>query len=237
MNIEGKTVLITGSSGALGSSIAQYLVDAGAKVIGVDIAEGKHTSILCDVTDASALEKKLADLPAIDIVINNAGILHSAPLANIINKDASRFAKAAEDWKRVLDTNLSSAFYVTQLVADKMVRNRTPGIIINMSSVSARGTAGQSAYSASKAGIEALTRVWTKELGAMGIRCVSIAPGYIDTPSTRKAVSEAQLENIAGKVPLKRLGHTEDILHTIAYAIENNYVNGTVLEVTGGLVV
>lgn len=242
MKLEGKTALVTGSSGALGSSIVKYLLDAGAKVVGIDIAENTFshtnlTSIIGDVTNAAVLEQTLTKLSPVDILVNNAGILHSAPLANIINKDSDRFAKAANDWKRVLDTNLSSAFYVTQLIADQMVRNRTHGIIINMSSVSARGTAGQSAYAASKAGIEALTRVWVKELGPMGIRCVAIAPGYIDTPSTRAAVSESQLENIAGKVPLKRLGHTEDILHAIRYAIENNYVNGTILEVDGGLVV
>lgn len=245
MQLAGKTALITGSGGALGSAMVQMLLDFGASVIALDIAPSalthpKLTALTCDVSDAGAVEKAL--LPVlekhnIDILINNAGILHSAPLVNMLNKDANRFAQAAADWQRVINVNLSSAFYVTQLVASHMLGKRTKGVIINMSSVSARGTAGQSAYAASKAGMEALTQVWAKELGPMSVRCVAIAPGYIDTPSTHKAITEAQLQSIKDRVPLKNLGAPENILQAVRYAIENDYVNATTLEVDGGLVV
>lgn len=250
MQIAGKTAIITGAGGALGSAICNHLLENGAKaIIAIDNNEEalrafispKIHSLCCDLTNFSALEKQLLPVlsahPDIEIVINNAGILHSAPLANFINKDSERFAKAAVDWRQVLDVNLSSAFYVTQLVADHMLRRRSKGIIINMSSISAKGTAGQSAYAASKAGINALTQVWAKELSPMGIRSVAIAPGYIDTPSTRKAVSDAQLEAIKNRVPLGHLGEIDHILQAVMFAITNDYVNGTILEIDGGLLV
>ncbi len=241
MLIEGKTALVTGAAGALGNAMVQTLIEGGAKaVIGLDLQkiEGdKIISATCDLSDAAAVEATLTPLLAehtVDILINNAGILHSAPLVNMVNKDTARFAQAASDWQRTINVNLSSAFYVTQMVADQMAKKRTKGVIINMSSVSSGGNAGQSAYSASKAGIESLTKVWAKELSPMGIRSVAIAPGYINTPSTHKAVSESQLAAITDKIPLKRLGEAENILQAMCFVIENDYVNATTIEVDGG---
>ncbi|MDX1975383.1 MAG: SDR family NAD(P)-dependent oxidoreductase [Rickettsiales bacterium] len=244
MQITGKVALVTGAGGALGAAIVSQLVAAGASVIALDKNEqglkalpAGVTAIACDVADSVAVENALADVPPVDILINNVGILHSAPLVNIVNKDDARFAQAAEQFRQVMDVNLLSVFYVTQIIADRMARERKKGIIVNISSVSARGNAGQSAYAASKAGMNALTAVWAKELGMLGIRCAAIAPGYIDTPSTRKAVSEAQLQAITDKVPLKKLGDTSHILQAIRFVIDNDYVNGTVIDVDGGLVV
>jgi len=248
MQLAGKTVLVTGAGGALGSAMVRMCVDAGAQVIALDkdaaalgnLPKENLTTVICDLTDAKALEAALSPMIAnmtVDVLINNAGILHSAPLVNILNRDANRFADNAAAFERVVAANLSSVFFITQLVADQMLRKRTKGIIINMSSVSANGNAGQSAYSASKAGVNAMTSVWAKELGQMGIRVVAIAPGYIDTPSTHKAVSGAQLEAIADAVPLKKLGTVEHILQAVQFAIANDYVSGTVIEVDGGLTV
>jgi 3-oxoacyl-[acyl-carrier protein] reductase len=249
MSIEKKTACITGAGGALGSAMVRMLIDAGAAhIIALDkntaalapLKSGKVTTIGCDATDSAALEKNLADSFAkhsIDILINNAGILHSAPLVNMLSKEPARFATAAADWKQVIEANLSSVFYVTQLVANHMAKKRTKGVIVNISSVAAQGTAGQSAYAASKAGVNALTQVWAKELGPVGIRCVAVAPGYIDTASTHKALGSAQLKAVIEKVPLKRLGTVENLLSAVRFAIENDYVNGTILEVDGGLVV
>jgi 3-oxoacyl-[acyl-carrier protein] reductase len=118
-----------------------------------------------------------------------------------------------------------------------MLIKRTKGVVVSVSSISARGNAGQSAYAAAKAGVNALTVTWAKELGPMGLRFVAIAPGFIDTPSTRDALSDAILAKLKLKVPLRRLGDLESVYLAVAYAIENNYVNGTVLEVDGGLVI
>jgi Dehydrogenases with different specificities (related to short-chain alcohol dehydrogenases) len=114
--------------------------------------------------------------------------------------------------------------------------NRIKGVIVNISSVSARGNAGQTAYSAAKSGLESMTRVWSKELGAFRIRAVSIAPGFIDTESTRSAVSEKILEDIRLNVPLKRLGAEKEISDFVITALENDYLNGAVIALDGGLV-
>jgi len=246
MEISGKTALVTGACGALGSAICSMLKDSGiAKVYAVDINEdalkrmagGPIEPYWCDISNPAAVEQCLKNTPEIDILINNAGILHSAPLVNIMNKDENRFVEASLAWQQVVGTNLSSAFYVTQQVADRMVRSRIKGVIVNISSISAAGTPGQSAYAAAKAGLDALTNVWAKELGPLGIRTVAVAPGYTDTPSTHKALTANQLETITGRIPLKKLGEVEHILQAVRFAIENDYVNGTVLEIDGGLVV
>jgi 3-oxoacyl-[acyl-carrier protein] reductase len=248
MHLAQKTALVTGAAGALGSAMVNMLLEGGAQtVIALDkneaaLATSRQPGVLpvsCDATEPLALEQRLlgtlAQHPSVEILINNAGLLHSAPLVNVLNRDPARFSDAAAGWQEVLSANLSSVFYVTQLVADHMIRRRTKGVIINMSSISARGNAGQSAYAASKAGVGALTQVWAKELGLLGIRCVAIAPGYIDTPSTRNAMPATQLRAIEERVPLKRLGNTTSVLQAVRFAIENDYVNGTILEVDGGL--
>ncbi len=248
MNLTDKCVLITGAAGELGSAMVYALLDAGAgRIIACDIHAEKLRlfkdervyPLVCDVSDAEAVYDALHALPAeveaIDILINNVGILHSDLLVNLFEHSKDIYLQKAADWQRVMDINLSSAFYLSQCVASLMVKKRTKGVLINMSSVSAQGNAGQSVYAASKAGMEALTRVWAKELGGLGIRSVAIAPGYIDTPSTRSAVSKEQLNNIAGNIPLKKLGSAEHIIQTMLFAIENDYVNGTVLHIDGGL--
>jgi 3-oxoacyl-[acyl-carrier protein] reductase len=110
-------------------------------------------------------------------------------------------------------------------------------VIVNISSVSAKGNAGQSAYSAAKAGLEALTKVWAKELAPLGIRCFAIAPGFCDTESTHKAISERMLQETVGRVPIKRLGTAQEIASFVIAGIENDFLNGKILEVDGGLVV
>ena len=124
---------------------------------------------------------------------------------------------------------------MTVNVADKMVRSRSKGVIINISSISSYGNAGQSAYSAAKAALNALTVTWSKELGMFGIRCVAIAPGFIDTTSTRAALTEAKIKTYSNATPLGRLGKTDELLHAVVFIIENDFYNGTILNLDGGL--
>ena len=109
--------------------------------------------------------------------------------------------------------------------------------VVTISSVSAGGNAGQSAYSAAKAGVNALTAVWAKELGPLGIRVVAVAPGFTETDSTKEAVSETTLREIVKKVPLRRLGRPEEIADGVLSVIRNDFFNGKVLELDGGLIV
>jgi len=168
-------------------------------------------------------------------LINNAGVIHSQPLVNMLAKGDR--VHSHDDWRRILAANLDSVFLVTGRVVDRMLSKRTKGVVVSVSSIAAKGNAGQSAYAAAKAGVNALTMTWAKELGAMGLRFVSVAPGFIDTPSTNAALSEATITKLKQQVPLRRLGDLESVYQAIRYAIENEYVNGTVLDVDGGLVI
>jgi 3-oxoacyl-[acyl-carrier protein] reductase len=139
-------------------------------------------------------------------------------------------------WDAVLSSCLSSAFYVTACTAPQMVRCGKKGVIINISSICSRGNAGQAAYSAAKGGLNSLTMALAKELGPMGIRVVAVAPGYFDTTSTRKHVPVAKLEEITRSIPLKRLGKVDEVASAVRFILANHYVNGTIIELDGGLV-
>jgi 3-oxoacyl-[acyl-carrier protein] reductase len=125
---------------------------------------------------------------------------------------------------------------VTACTVPQMIGSGKKGVIINISSICSRGNVGQAAYSAAKGGLNSLTAALAKELGPMGIRVVALAPGYFDTASTRKQVPAAKLKEITGSVPLKRLGKIEEVLSAVKFILTNQYLNGTVIELDGGLV-
>lgn len=246
MNLEGAVIVVTGGASGLGYGIAEALVQHSARPIILDRdGQALHAAgeaLQCptysiELTDPEQVDKTVAEICAAHGVpqglINNAGILRSAPLLNLLNREQPRHT--LELWHEVLDINLTAVFLMTRAVAEQMVRKRVRGVIISMSSISARGNAGQSAYSAAKAGVEALTRVWAKELGPLGLRFAAIAPGFIDTPSTRAALTEETLEHWKRKTPLRRLGRVEDVAQAALYILENDMITGTVLEVAAGL--
>ena len=136
----------------------------------------------------------------------------------------------------MLSSCLTSAFHVTACTVPQMVRSRKRGVIVNISSVCSRGTAGQAAYSSAKAGLNGLTAALAKELGPLGIRVVALSPGYLDTVSTRDHMSAAKLKEIQRSIPLKRLGAIEEVVSTVKFVLANEYINGTVIELDGGLV-
>jgi 3-oxoacyl-[acyl-carrier protein] reductase len=138
-------------------------------------------------------------------------------------------------WNKVIATNLSSVFYMTVNVAEKMVLSRTKGVIVNIGSVGASGNPGQSPYSASKAAVNALTAVWAKELGPLGIRVACVAPGFTRTNTTITAIGENVLQEWVKKVPIKRLGEISEIVDAILFVIRNDFVNGKIIPVDGGL--
>lgn len=249
MDVRNKKVILTGGVRGLGRAIVEKLAAKGAKVTVFDLntlglAElGRRLDgvncVECDVSDYDQVVAKTAqyhdEFGAADVLVNNAGILYSAPLIRI---SASGIEKhEVEMWDKVLAADLSSVFYMTACVVEQMVATRTKGVIVNISSVSAAGNPGASAYSAAKAGVNALTAAWAKELGPLGIRVVAVAPGFADTESTKKAVSEAALKETIKKVPLRRLGHPEEIAAGVLSVIENDFFNGKVFELDGGLVI
>jgi 3-oxoacyl-[acyl-carrier protein] reductase len=246
MDIKGTNVLITGGASGLGRTIVLSLIEGGAKVFVLDIDEPGMEELMeyesvncvkCDITQPQQIEIAMhqvyGDGRKIHALINNAGVLHSEPMFSLM---AEQKRHRLDSWNQVMAVNLTAPFVISNNVIEHMATNRIKGVIINMSSVSARGNPGQTAYSAAKSGLEAMTRVWSKELGAYGIRAVAIAPGFIDTASTRRTVPEKILDDIRLKVPLKKLGAETDIAKLVIAALENDYLNGSVIAVDGGIV-
>jgi 3-oxoacyl-[acyl-carrier protein] reductase len=244
--LEGKTCIVTGGASGLGLEIVNQLTAAGAKAAVFDLDEKGLAALAdragvsaykCDVTNEAQIEETVAKVAAqgkIDVLVNNVGILFSAPLISFGPSGLKKHDSSM--WDKVIATNLSSAFYTSKHVAEAMMQKRTKGVIVNISSVSANGNAGQSAYSAAKAGIEALTKVWAKELAPMGIRCFAVAPGFCDTDSTHAALNQKVLDDTVGRVPLKRLGKANEIASFVVAGIQNDFLNGRVLQIDGGLV-
>lgn len=245
MEIKDKCFCVTGGANGLGKSISQAILSEGGHVIILDHDsdslnlfknESKILPILCDLTDERQITQALVEatsiFPKIHGLINNAGILYSEPLIKLTEKNARH---SVEKWQRVIDINLKTPFIMASHFAEHMISKRIKGVIVNISSISAQGNIGQSAYSAAKAGLEAMTKVWAKELGVFGIRSFAIAPGFFDTASTVNIVKPNLLNDIKNKVPLKRLGRENEIAHAVISSINNDYINGTILEVNGGL--
>jgi 3-oxoacyl-[acyl-carrier protein] reductase len=197
------------------------------------------TCVECDVSDhervINATGQYHEKFGAADVLINNAGILYSEPLIRITAEGVARHDPAT--WNKVLAADLSSVFYMTSCIVEKMITTRTRGVIVNIGSVSAAGNPGASAYSAAKAGVNALTGSWAKELSPMGIRVVAVAPGFTETESTKEAVSETALRETIKRVPLRRLGRPEEIAAGVLFVIQNDFFNGKVLELDGGLII
>lgn len=232
MDIKGKNIIVTGGLGSLGASVADALTAKGANVIILDRIENSADNYYkVNLTDSDEVETVLQSIDSIDILINCAGEIYSEPVVNAMKGSVH----SIESWNRIIDNNLNSTFIIGSRVAYKMVKSRTKGLIINFSSISADGNMGQAAYSAAKAGIEALTKVFSKELGMFKIRTCAIAPGFIETPSTQNSLSESMLEHWKKATPLRRLGTTDDIIKTIFYIIETDYLSGAVINIDGGL--
>jgi 3-oxoacyl-[acyl-carrier protein] reductase len=249
MDLLGKKALVTGGAAGFGLRLTEQLVQEGASVVIFDINKGAiadlearlHTvrGVVCDVGDDAqvdlAVKKAIAYLGNIDILVNNAGIMKSAPLVNLL---AQRDRRHSRDlWQQVMDVNLNAVFYVGSTVAEQMLRDRSKGVIVNVSSIAAQGNAGQSAYAASKAGVEALTKVWAKELGLFGIRCAAVSPGFANTQGAADALEAELLERWIAKVPLRRLGVVDEVVEAILFVIKNEFFNGRILQIDGGLVI
>ena len=238
-----KLALVTGASRGIGKACAIELAKAGydiavnfagneeaanktvdeIKALGVDAAAFKF-DVSNQEAAAKGVEAVLEKFGRIDILVNNAGI----------TRDGLFMRMSAENWDAVINTKLSSAFYVSQPVVKVMMKQRS-GAIINMSSVvGVSGNAGQANYSAAKAGLIGLTKTLAKELGSRGIRVNAIAPGFINTDMTK----DLDTSKFTDFIPLKRLGEPEDIAKAVKFlAADSDYITGQVLEVDGGLII
>ena len=235
-SLEGKNALVTGASRGIGRAIALELARAGASVVvgyrsGKDEAEAVAEdaggrAVQADVADADEAARLVADAGEPDVLVNNAGLTRDGLLPRMPD----------EDWRDVIETNLSSVFYTCRAAVRPMMKRRA-GAIVNISSVvGLHGNPGQTNYAASKAGIIGLTKALARELGSRSVRANVIAPGYITSRLTDE-ISEEMRSLMLQNTPLGRLGDPEDVAGAVRFLCSDaaKFITGEVLLVDGGL--
>ncbi|HZW28053.1 MAG TPA: 3-oxoacyl-[acyl-carrier-protein] reductase [Trueperaceae bacterium] len=246
MQGEGRVVLVTGSSRGIGRETAAYLGERGYRVAvhyasSANPAEelvarlkevgGDAEAFQADVADpeaCTALVKAVAErFGALDALVNNAGI----------TRDGLALRMKDDDWRQVIDTDLSAAFYLSRAALRYLLKSET-GRIVNVSSVVAlRGNAGQANYVAAKAGLIGLTKALAREYGGRGVTVNAVAPGFIESDMT-DALPEELRRRYLQEIPAGRFGAPRDVAHAVAFLVsrEAGYVNGQTLAVDGGMV-
>lgn len=235
-SLEGKTALVTGASRGIGRAIAVELAAAGASVV-VGYRSGQEEAevlaeeiggraVQADVSSADDARRLVDEAGDLDILVNNAGLTRDGLLARMSD----------EDWRTVIDTNLSAVFYTCRAVTRPMMKKRA-GAIVNISSiVGVHGNWGQTNYAASKAGIIGFTKSLAKELGSRNVRANVVAPGYVKTQLT-DVLPEDATEAMLTNTPLGRLGEPDDIAGAVRFLCSDaaSFITGEVLLVDGGL--
>ena len=246
-SLSGKTAVVTGGSRGIGRAISEIFAKNGADVAIIATRESdeakeavesvssfgvKAKLYVCDVSKAEDIkttaENIIGDFGKVDILVNNAGITRDNLLPSL----------SEDDIDAVIDVNLKGAIYTTRAFIRHFVKQRS-GNVINLSSVvGLMGNKGQTNYAASKAGIIGFTKSVAKEYGKRNIRCNAIAPGYIRTAMTDE-LNEDQVKEIAGNIPLARLGETEDVAKLALFLAgdDSSYITGEVIKVDGGMYV
>ena len=235
-SLAGKTALVTGGSRGIGAAIVRELAGAGADVVfgyrsGAEEAAALASdvgarAVQADVSSAEEAVRLVEEAGDLDVLVNNAGVTRDGLLARMSD----------EDWREVLETNLSSVFYTCRAVSRPMMRKRS-GAIVNVSSiVGLHGNFGQTNYGASKAGIVGFTKSLARELGSRGVRANVVAPGYVNTRLTDVIPEEAKTLML-GNTPLGRFGEPEDVARAVRFLCsdEASFITGEVLLVDGGL--
>lgn len=242
--LAGKRAIVTGGSKGIGLAVVKSFLGAGASVEYYSrskaeehgaleaLAAAEGVSVLwvaCDVADEAAVEAAVAASLArgpVDVLVNNAGV----------TRDGLVFRMQLDDWKAVIDTNLTSAFLLSRAVARAMIKQRS-GSIVNVSSVvGIMGNGGQTNYSASKAGLIGFTKSLAREVAGRGVRVNAIAPGFVETAMTDKIPEEAK-EKLKAQIPLARTARPEEIASVALFLASEmaSYVTGEVVKIDGGM--
>lgn len=249
MKLDELKVIVTGAASGLGKCFATELARGGAKVMACDVdsdgleklaaeVEGVHTQF-CDVSREDSVkalvQATVEKLGGLNGLINNAGIFRDALLISRDRDTGEVSTMSLSQWQMVIDVDLRGPFLCTREVAAYMVRSgTTPGVIVNISSVSRHGNRGQTNYSAAKAGLVADTKLWAEELSRYGIRVGAVAPGFIQTPIL-EAMRPEMLQKLLKGVPLGRAGTPQEIWSAVRFIVECDYFTGRCIDVDGGL--
>jgi len=236
MRLNDRICIVTGAAQGIGAATVARLAAEGATVIGcdrrADPIDGAAECLAVDVTDRAQVDAMVAAVLArhgrIDVLVNNAGI----------TKDARLVKMTLAQFDAVIDVNLRGVFHCAQAVAPAMIE-RGRGVILNASSVvGIYGNFGQTNYAASKFGVIGFTKTWSRELGPKGIRVNAVAPGFVETPILA-TIPDKVLQHMRDQVPLQRLGRPEEIASVYAFLASDDasYINGAVIEVSGGMTV
>src|SRR5512134_3958091 len=246
MRLAGKVSIITGAGRGIGHATALKFAREGALVVVCDLdrdavdatvrqireAKGEASGFVVDVTRPASIramvDAVMQKYGRIDVLVNNAGIVQDAQLLKM----------SEVQFDRVIDVNLKGTYNCAKAVADIMVAQGS-GVILNASSVvGIYGNFGQTNYAASKFGVIGFVKTWSRELGPKGVRCNAVAPGFVATPILH-TIPDKVLTQMKERVPLRRLGEPEDMANVYAFLASDEaaYINGAVIEVTGGLTV
>ena len=245
-----KTVAITGGGRGIGRALAERFGRDGAQVALLDVnaadlettrsaleaagvvVRSYQVNVAIEEEVVAAMDRIVADFGGLDVMVNNAGIVRDALLVKA--KDGAVVGKMSlAQWQAVIDVNLTGVFLCGREAAERMIRRGCGGVIINISSISRHGNAGQTNYSAAKAGVAALTVVWAKELARFGIRTGTIAPGGVRT-EILASMRPDMLEKLVTPVPLQRLGEPEEIAAAAAFIVSNDFFTGRCIDIDGG---
>lgn len=250
MKLAGKLVTITGAGRGIGRAyalaFAQRRADLALLDLDADALEETRAACLahgvdarayrCDVSREDdvieALDGIVADFSRLDVMINNAGITRDALLVKV-GDGRILGTMSLQQWQEVIDVNLTGVFLGAREAAVRMIELGHGGVIINTASISRAGNMGQSNYSASKAGVAAMTVVWAKELARHGIRVGAIAPGFTRT-EILDAMKPELVHRVVEQIPMRRLAEPAEMAHAAVFIAENDYFSGRILEVDGG---
>ena len=241
MDLKGKNIIVTGASGGIGNSIIEKLNQSGANILAsgtkiqkLDELKNKFENIKIlkfDISQSGKIEEFIDNATkelggSLDCVVNNAGI----------TQDNLAIRMSLEEWQKVIDINLTSTFLTSKFAIKKMLKNKS-GKIVNITSVVGHtGNLGQANYTASKAGIIAMSKSLAIEYAKKNINVNCISPGFIQTAMTDK-LDEKFKESIISKIPSARLGQPDDIANAVLFLCSNqsSYINGETIHINGGM--
>ena len=226
--LKGKTAVVTGAAGTMGRAVVEALAADGLKVVGLDV-KPYEDCLVCDISDARAVQRAVRKIGKVDVLVNNAGILSN-------NKSE---ATTPEEWRKVLAANLDGAFYLSREVIPGMKQRRW-GRIVNTCSLAAKtgGLTAGTAYATSKGALTSLTFSLARELAPFGVTVNGISPAYVKTPMVTGQLTQAQRRAVLAQIPVGRFCEPEEFAHVVRFLVHPlaGFITGEIVDLNGGVI-